>query len=52
MAGALGALGSLAGGFVIKSGQDRQDARDAARDAEFEELGKKRCFQLCLVLNA
>ena len=34
MAGALGALGSLAGGFVIKSGQDRQDARDAARDAE------------------
>ena len=34
MAGALGALGSLAGGFVMKSGQDKQDARDAARDAE------------------
>ena len=34
MAGALGALGSLAGGFVMKSGQDKQDALDAKRDAE------------------
>ena len=41
MAGALGALGALAGGYVIKKGREEDKKADQERDDQFAEMIKQ-----------